>query len=139
MKSDSSEEKQLRVRRGRVASVDLYEIKDNELDLLEHGSPSGIYMNFGIFLLSISFSAIATLCTTTQFKYARAETMFMIISVVGLLVGILLMILWWRLRKSISATIRQIRDRIPQEPLPSDETEEASPVVVASLPLSPKE
>ena len=51
----------LRVRRGRVESVDLYEIKDTELDTLEKGTPADLQLNFAIFLLSLAFSAIASL------------------------------------------------------------------------------
>ena len=40
------------VRRGRVDSVDLYEVKENELELLEKGSPASLQLNFSIFLLT---------------------------------------------------------------------------------------
>ena len=112
---DLSGEKPLRVRRGRVASVDLYEIKDSELDLLEKGSPAGVYLNFAIFLLSIAFSALAALCTTTTFKYAIMQTVFVIVTVVGFLLGALLLILWRRSRKDVADVIRKIRDRIPPD------------------------
>jgi hypothetical protein len=108
-------EKPLRVRRGRVDSVDLYEIKDNELDLLERGSPVGLYLNFAIFLLSIAFSALAGLCTTTTFKYAIAQTVFIVVMVIGFLLGALLLILWFRGRKDVAEVIGRIRGRIPPE------------------------
>ena len=53
------------VRRGRVDSVDLYEVKKNELELLEKGAPESLQLNFSIFLFSIAFSAIITLTTAT--------------------------------------------------------------------------
>jgi hypothetical protein len=108
----------LKVRRARVASVDLYEIKDTELNLLEKGSPSGICLNFAIFLFSIAFTAIGSLCTAT-FKNSKIEILFTVISVVGSLGGLFLLILWWRTRTSVSATIKEIRNRMPppeQEP-----------------------
>ncbi len=107
-------EKPLRVRRGRVDSVDLYEIKENELDLLESGSPAGIYLNFSIFLLSVAFTTIVSLCTST-FKNPKIEMAFMIISVVGLLGGVLLLLLWWRTHRSVAEVIKRIRSRIPPE------------------------
>ena len=110
----TTSEKELRVRRGRVASVDLYEIKDSELDLLEKGAPSGLYLNFSIFLLSISFSAIAALSTAT-FSSGKIETLFMIIAVVGMIGGLLLLLLWWRNRKSVFCVVEEIRKRIPPE------------------------
>ena len=110
----TASEKELRVRRGRVASVDLYEIKDSELDLLEKGAPSGLYLNFSIFLLSISFSAIAALSTAT-FSSGKIETLFMIIAVVGIIGGLLLLLLWWRTRESVFCVVEEIRKRIPPE------------------------
>lgn len=107
-----TEEKGLVVRRARVASVELYEIKDTELNLLEKGSPSGIYLNFAIFLLSIAFSALASLSTAT-FKNTKIELVFTVFFVVGLLGGVLLLILWLRTRASVSATIKEIRNRMP--------------------------
>jgi hypothetical protein len=112
---ETTGEKSLRIRRGKVDSVDLYEIKDSELDLLEKGSPAGLYLNFAIFLLSIAFSALAALCTTMTFKYALMQTVFVVVLVVGVLLGVLLLILWCRERKDVAEVIKTIRDRIPPE------------------------
>ncbi len=112
---ESTGEKSLRIRRGKVDSVDLYEIKDSELDLLEKGSPAGLYLNFAIFLLSIAFSALAALCTTMTFKYALMQTVFVVVLVVGILLGVLLLILWYRGRKDVAEVIKTIRNRIPPE------------------------
>jgi hypothetical protein len=119
MEPRPAEEKSLKVRRGRVSSVDLYEIKDSELDLLEHGSPNSNYLNFAIFLLSSAFTAIAALCTSS-FSNGKMETLFMIVSVVGILGGAFLLILWWRNRAQLSATIKKIRERIPPDRETSD-------------------
>lgn len=110
----TSGEKPLKVRRGRVDSVDLYEIKENELDLLESGSPGSIYLTFSIFLLSVAFAAIVSLCTST-FKSPKIEMVFMIISVVGPIGGVLLLLLWWRTHKSMAEVIKRIRSRIPSD------------------------
>lgn len=109
-----SEKLELRVRRGRVESVDLYEIKENELELLENGAPSGLYLNFAIFLLSLAFGGITTVSTAT-FSNPRIELLFFIVTVVGTLGGIFLLILWWRSRESIAHVVRSIRARIPPD------------------------
>jgi hypothetical protein len=117
----ATESTPLRVRRGRVASVDLYEVKDSELDILEKGSPSSIQLNFAIFLLSLAFSSIVTLCTAT-FKSGITQTIFVVVAVIGVLMGFYLLISWWRTRTSITAVVKGIRERIeplaghPQEP-----------------------
>jgi len=108
------ESKPLRVRRGRVESVDLYEIKDNELDVLEKGTPADLQLNFAIFLLSIAFASISSLATAT-FLNKTVEIIFIVISVVGLLVGAYLLIAWWRSRSAVKQLCRRIRERIPPE------------------------
>jgi hypothetical protein len=108
------EQLELRVRRGRVASVDLYEIKENELEILENGSPSGLYLNFSIFLISLAFGAITTIATAT-FANPLMQQLFLIIAVVGTLGGLLLLILWWRSHQSIAQVVRAIRARIPPD------------------------
>lgn len=117
--SDNTSEKTLKVRRGRVDSVDLYEVKENELEILEHGEPTGIYLNFGIFLLSIALSGIIALCTA-NFSVSLIENSFLFVSIIGILGGLFLMILWWRGRKSIRSVITKIKNRIPPDSIHSD-------------------
>ena len=114
---DLEGQKPLRVRRGRVDSVDLYEIKDSELDLLERGSPIDLQLNFAIFLFSIAFTAIAALATAT-FTSGTAKTVFIVVVVVGILLGGYLLISWARSRHSLREVCKRIRSRIPPEVTP---------------------
>jgi hypothetical protein len=128
----------LKVRRGRVASVDLYEIKDSELDLLEGGSPATLQLNFAIFVLSLAFSAVCALCTAT-FSNKTVETIFLVVAIGGVLFGAYLLLCWWRSRVSIKAVCRKIRERIPPDvvlapkstavpgELPAEEDEKTQP------------
>jgi hypothetical protein len=109
-------EKPFRVRRGRVDSVDLYEIKDGELDQLESGTPADLQLNFAIFVLSLAFSAIASLATAT-FQSEIVKTIFIVVMVVGILLGAFLLISWSRSRRSLRELCRRIRRRIPPETL----------------------
>lgn len=121
----------LRVRRGRVESVDLYEIKDTELDSLEKGTPAELQLNFAVFLLSTSFAAISTLLTAT-FPNKTTETIFIVVSVVGLLIGIYLLIAWARTRSDVKKLCQRIRQRIPQDvalPIASVDSDEEPPEV----------
>ena len=112
--SKPGDEKQLRVRRGRVDSVDLYEIKDTELSQFEHGSPGDLYLNFAIFLLSLAFSAFSALCTAT-FTNPTTKTTFIVVVVVGVLVGVFLLLLWNRHRGSLRGLCKTVRGRIPPD------------------------
>ena len=114
----------VRVRRGRVASVDLYEIKDSELDLLEKGFPADLQLNFAIFLLTLAFSAFSSLATAT-FASNRVQTVFLIAGVVGVLGGAYLLLSWYGSytshRESHREVCRRIRERIPADRVPADQ------------------
>lgn len=110
----SSGDSPLRVRRGRVESVDLYEIKDTELELFERGSPADLQLNFAIFLLSVALSTGIALATTT-FPNPKIENAFVVVTVCGFLIGAYLIIAWLRNRTSLKETCRRIRQRIPPD------------------------
>lgn len=107
----ATESTPLRVRRGRVASVDLYEVKDSELDIIEKGSPASVQLNFAVFLLSLAFSSILSLCTAT-FKSDVVQTIFVLAAVVGVLMGAYLLIIWYKTRTTISTIVRGIKARM---------------------------
>ncbi|MNJ74159.1 hypothetical protein D3C77_710510 [compost metagenome] len=86
MRHESHVGEKIVVRRGRVDSVDLFEVKEHELEMLEQGSPASLQLNFSIFLLSIAFSAILTLTTATVASKIF-ETVYVVIAVVGILLG----------------------------------------------------
>jgi len=121
-----------------VDSVDLYEIKDSELDLLEQGSPATLCLNFAIFLLSLAFSALGTLATATTFRHPLVETILVVIMVVGFVVGLFLLLMWRRDRKSVTVVCWSIRRRITADVVSA--TSEASPSleIGADPPAEPK-
>lgn len=102
------------VRRGRVDSVDLFEVKENELELLEKGSPASLQLNFTIFLLSLAFASVLTLTTATV-NVPILETVYIVIAVVGVLLGLYLLFSWWKTQTSIKNIVAKIRDRIPPD------------------------
>jgi len=111
---DAGDNKPLVVRRGRVESVDLYEIKDSELDLLEKGSPADLQLVFAIFLLTLAFSGFCTLATAT-FIDNTIKTIFIVVTVIGIVLGIYFLIAWGTNRTSLKKIADQIRHRIPPD------------------------
>jgi hypothetical protein len=97
-----------------VESVDLYEIKEQELDLFEKGSPADLQLNFAIFLLSLAFSAIVALSTADFTKRPTVQTGYIVVSVVGILGGLYLLIAWYRNRTSSKAVCHTIRLRMQE-------------------------
>ena len=107
-------DEKLPVRRGRVESVNLYEVKEHELELLEKGQVGTLLLNLGIFLFSIAFTCIAALATA-DFRSPIAETIFTFIIVVGILLGLCLILIWWRTKRSITEVVSTIRNRLNGE------------------------
>lgn len=108
---EANEGSVLPVRRGRVESVDIYEIKDTELDILETGSPMNTQLNFAIFLLTIALATLVALFSA-EFKNKNIETTFIVISVVGFVLGIYFLIIYMKNRKSTKSICSTIRKRI---------------------------
>ena len=131
---EQSEVKPPKILRGRVDSFALYEITDAELNILESGSPSSLHLNFSVFFLSIASSFLIALLTSSV--SSRVFTVFVVVTVVGLAVGLFLFFLWFRARRSISTVVRRIRARIPGDMLKDAgeqaEEKECTPVPPAS-------
>lgn len=105
----------LKVRRGYVDSISIYEIKEEELDTLERGVYTDIQLNFAIFLLSSALTAAATLASA-NFNSRIWEVVFAFIFIGGLIGAIVLFAIWRSARKPIKRMIEKIRGRIPQAP-----------------------
>jgi hypothetical protein len=107
------------IRRARVQTLTIYEVSDGELDLLERGSPDSLYLNFAIFLLSSAISFIIALLTTVPFSQ-MVTIIFVAFTIIGLIVGVFLLLLWRRSRSFRVDCIKVIRSRLPPEGIPAD-------------------
>ena len=104
-------DERLLIKRGRIDTLNIYEVKESELELLEKGSAGTLQFNFAIFLFSIALTCIAALATA-DFKWDLAKTIFTFITVIGPLFGSYLMLSWWRTRASLKEVVLVIRRRI---------------------------
>ena len=101
----------VKIVRGRVDSLSLYEITENELDALAKGSPTSVYLNFGIFLLSVGASFIVTLLTVAVHS-TTTLVVFVVLATVGLIGGAFLLLLWRRVKEDVAGVVDTIRNRI---------------------------
>jgi hypothetical protein len=99
------------IRRGRVDSLTIFEITDYELDILAAGSPSSIYLNFSVALFSLAIAGIFSILTAT-FKTNTAYFIALLITILGFIIGFLLLILWHRSNQSISKIVTRIKARV---------------------------
>ena len=107
-------ENEVRIVRGRVDSLSLYEITDNELGILEKGSPNSIYLNFGIFLASIGMSFLIALLTV-EVQSTKVFTIFVVLCCIGILGGSFLIFLWYRMKGEVSDVVAKIKKRIAEQ------------------------
>lgn len=107
---------QLRILRGPLDSLSLYEITDYELEILEEGSPSSTYLNFAIFFFSVGASFFTALVTTT-ITDVFLFTIFVVLTVVGFSASLVLFILWRRTRSRVKELVKKIKARVPTVPI----------------------
>ena len=103
----------VKIRRGSFGELTIHEVADYELESLAHGSPDSLYLNFAIFLLSMSVSFFVALLTAAL--STRVFTVFVVIVTIGFLMGILLLTIWLKKRRSVSDLVEAIRSRLPAE------------------------
>lgn len=124
----------LRVRRGRVDSVTLYEVTDSELETLERGSPGSLQLNFAFALIPTGLSFLTALLTSQVSD--RVYLLFVVLTVACLLVGVILLAQWGRSRKSTTNVLRKIKERIPEQILEVEQSSAQSTRLPPRLPPS---
>lgn len=115
-KDDSNKDgEKVRIKRARYDSLELFDVSENELTIIERGSPSSTYLNFAIFLLSIAISFLTTLLTVNLSENLILFTIFTVICVLGFMVGIFLTIIWYKNKNEFDEVIQKIRKRMKEE------------------------
>lgn len=121
--TDHSSTGDIKILRAKIDSLSVYEVTDSELKTLERGSPSSIYLNFAILLISIGFSFFISL-VSLDIESVKLFSTFLVFTLVGGIGGVVLSFLWYRERGEVSDVIKSIQDRIPQsETVKVEETE----------------
>lgn len=118
--NEGTGQNEVRIVRGRVDSLSLYEITEAELDTLEKGSPYSIQLNIGISLLTLGLSFLASLLTIEADAYSTMLLIvFVALTVAGIIGGTILIILWRSARMATTDVVRRIKQRIgKQEDVP---------------------
>jgi len=114
--NDSNKDGEIvKVKRARYDSLELFDVSENELTIIERGSPSSTYLNFAIFLLSIAISFLTTLLTVDLKENQTLFTVFTVICVLGFMVGLFLLIIWYKSKNEFDEVLKKIRNRMKQE------------------------
>ncbi|MCH7568745.1 MAG: hypothetical protein IIA87_04965 [Nanoarchaeota archaeon] len=112
----SGDQDKLTIQIGKLDSLVIYEITEDELEKLEKGGSDSIFLSFAIFALSVAISFLATLFTI-DIGPGKIFSTFLIITVLGFFCGVVLLTIWWKNRKPVKSLAKKIRERIKPKSL----------------------
>lgn len=95
--------------------IEIFPVTDDQLDELEKGTNSDLYLEFGLCLISVFASFLCSLLVLDFSSSPKAFQFYSVICVVTGPFAILLLILWWRNRKDTTKLINKIRSQKKEE------------------------
>lgn len=101
---------QVNIMRHEVKEINIFEVTEDELNQLEHGTNSDLFLEFSISLLSVFVSFTISLLTTK----IESNTTFMVffcVTLISFVLGVLLFVLWFRNKKERKTIIQTVRNR----------------------------
>lgn len=102
------------VRKYVVGEVVIYEVKESELEELERGSQSDLYLEFAIACLTSFVSFFIAIKTVVFPDNSITEIVFILVDVLMAILGAFFLLLWFRQRKEKSKVIEAIKKRKKQ-------------------------
>ena len=111
MSPNNQNEASIQVNKGKVDSINIYEITESELETLESASPTGILFDIGLACVSVAISLTVTLATT-KIENDRTYYSFLIFTIIGYLAFGAFLVIWLVTRKSVKKITKEIRNRI---------------------------
>lgn len=110
-KPEGSDDKPLHVKRGKFDSISLYEVTEEELNVLEVGENS-VELNFAIALFSAMLTLIISLISTSMSELIKG--IFIVCSIFAFIFGIYFLIKWRRNKGKVKSTFDKIRSRLKE-------------------------
>ena len=105
------ESEHIPIRRHRLPDLEVCDITLDELEAIEQqGSDVGLDFQISEFCLTIAASFLAALLTV-NIDSIKIFTVFVVIVVTGIIVGVAFLIKWYRYRKSFHNLVQKVRDR----------------------------
>ena len=101
----------VRVRRARVGHINVYEVKEEELEILEKGTPITTYLTFAVFFLTSAITCFASLMTA-DFTRDLEKGVFIVVCIFSLIFGLFFLFMWKRSKTPISDVVERIRSRM---------------------------
>ena len=106
----------IKIKRGKVDAINIYEVSESELSVIESGAPSSLFLNFVTFFGGIFLSFLSVLCTV-EFDFEIKIKLvvfisFLLIDIVTGFLTLIMLIIWLRKRKDLPIIINRIKERI---------------------------
>lgn len=90
-----------------TSEIKIYQVKESELEQLEHGGQSDLFLEIGIACISVCVSFAISLFTTKTSLIVLV--IFTCIALITAIAGIVLLFLWHRCKKSRKDVIDRIK------------------------------
>ena len=100
------------VKRGKLDSVTVYEVREDELNTIEKGRSASLQLSFAITLFVITFSCGMSLLTTKEFRFEITQSIVISIGLTCLILSVYFFLLWRKTKQSVDETIEKIRQRL---------------------------
>jgi|ERR1019366_5111806 uncharacterized protein YhhL (DUF1145 family) len=94
-----------------IGQLTLFLVSEDELSLIESGGPAKTLLNLAIALLSVGAGSVVALLLSEPPKEIHKFIIVIVLTVVCLVGGFVLLVLWGRFRRDASDAIRRIRLR----------------------------
>lgn len=102
----------INVRKGKVDSLDVYEVASYELDIIISGSTSSIFFNLLMLFSGLFISSLIAVLTTSFEAAPKLWAFFLFLSVSTVIVDIVMFILWRHSSNALKDVVSKIKNRI---------------------------
>jgi len=94
-----------------MEEIVIHHISEDELDAIEDGGADSLLLVFGVSLLSIGLGYLSNLLLLDKPQSTTRFTIYLIIMVITLILGPILLLIWWKLPDRRQKMIAKIRRR----------------------------
>lgn len=99
----------------RMDDIEIFPITKEQLDALERGAVSDLFLEIGLCLVSVFASFLCSLIVLDFTTSPKAFDFFMVICIVSGISSIIMFLLWWRNRKDKNKLITKIKSQKIEE------------------------
>jgi hypothetical protein len=94
-----------------IGQLTIFFVSEDELRLIESGSPAATCLNLGIAFSSVGIGSLISVLLSEPSQSPHKFVVVVVITVTSLIAGFVLLVIWTRLRKQASDVIDRIRRR----------------------------